>query len=74
MTENVQILTAILAFLSSSISAYLTYKMAQLKLRLDDVDDKLEVVHKATNSLHDEVVREVRSAAFASGAKSEREK
>ena len=32
--------------------------------------DKIEIIHRATNSMKDELVREVRAAAFAQGEKS----
>lgn len=35
---------------------------------------KTEVIHKATNSMKDELVQEVRKASFAAGAKSEADK
>lgn len=38
------------------------------------LDAKVEIIHKATNSMKDELVREVRSASFAAGEKSEKDK
>lgn len=35
---------------------------------------RTEVIHKATNSMKDELVQEVRKASFAAGAKSETDK
>ncbi len=42
--------------------------------KLDDVAKKIEVVHKTTNSMKDELVQEVRQAGFAAGVKSETDK
>jgi exo-beta-1,3-glucanase (GH17 family) len=39
-----------------------------------DVQDGVESVHRATNSMKDELVEEVRQASFAAGVKSETDK
>lgn len=45
----------------------------ELRRRSNIVADKVEVVHKATNSMKDELVEEVRKASFAEGKKSEQD-
>ncbi len=42
--------------------------------KLDSVAEKIEIVHKATNSMKDQLVEAVRDASFAKGVQSELDK
>ena len=55
--------------------ATVTKKSAtELKEHLGDQDDKLEVIRRENNGAKDQLVKEVRAAAFAAGEKSEADK
>ncbi len=74
MSDTVQIATAILAFLSTCLTAVLAYLMKRLDtkaaaaaIRTEEVAAKVEVVHKATNSIKDALVEATDRAARSEG-------
>ncbi len=56
------------------VAEKLTDTTAKQDEKLNNIDAKVEVVHKATNSLVTQLVEKTESEAFAKGAKSETDK
>lgn len=77
--------TAVFSFLGMVFTGMLGYYTQKLNVKVNDVATKvtegevalskqIEVIHKATNGMKDELVAEVRKASFAQGVKSETDK
>jgi hypothetical protein len=72
-SELVQIINACLSLLGLLIPAYLIYLTNRNARSIEQNSKSIELIHKATNSMKDELVKEVRQASFAEGVKSQQD-
>lgn len=56
------------------VATTLETNTAIVDTKLNTLADRVEVIHKATNGMKEELVKEVRDASFAKGVKSETDK
>lgn len=66
MSDAVIITGAVLSFLSTTISAYLAYRIQVMGRRVEEVQ-------RATNGMKEELVEATRSAAHAAGRRDQRD-
>ena len=67
MSEVITSLALLGAAISPVLVAYFAYKQAQIAKKVAHIDEKVEVIHTATNSMKDALVLATAKASLAQG-------